>query len=321
MFANSLDLRKTRGTEFMTARQLQEEILQLKQEKHAAILAHSYQAPEILEIADLRGDSFQLSTAAKEIECDTVIVCGVRFMADTVKLLSPEKKVILPVGGATCPMAGQVKPEQVRQYKAEHPDTLVVAYINTTTELKAECDVCVTSSSAAQIIANIEQDQILFLPDRNLGAFIRELAPQKEITLWDGCCPVHNAVTEEECLAAKAQYPGAPLAMHPECPPQALRHADFIGSTSAIIQFAERTEGDVIIGTEKSISDWLSFQHPDRRFPVASKHLLCPDMRLTTLAEVRRALLGTGGDEIVIDETLRRRALRPIEEMIRLGQG
>ena len=305
----------------MTAKELQEEILQLKRERGAAVLAHSYQAPEILEIADLRGDSFQLSVAAKEIECDTVILCGVRFMADTVKLLSPEKRVVLPVGGASCPMAAQVKPEQVRQYKAEHPDTLVVAYINTTTELKAECDVCVTSSSAAQIIGNIEQDEILFLPDRNLGSFIKELAPEKNITLWDGCCPVHNAVTEEECLAAKAQYPDAPLAMHPECPPEALKYADFVGSTSAIIQFAERETGDVIIGTEKSISDWLSFLHPDRRFPVVSKHLLCPDMRLTTLADVRRALLGTGGEEIVIDEELRKKALRPIEEMIRLGQG
>lgn len=304
----------------MTVKQLQEEILQLKKDKHAAILAHSYQAPEILEIADLRGDSFQLSLAAREIPCETVILCGVRFMADTVKLLSPEKKVVLPVSGASCPMAEQVKPEQVRQYKRQHPDTLVVAYINTSTELKAECDVCVTSSSAAQIIETIGQKEILFLPDRNLGSFIQKLAPEKNITLWDGCCPVHNAVTEEECLAAKAQYPGAPLAMHPECPPEAIRHADFVGSTSAIIQFAERDEGDVIIGTEKSISDWLSFLHPDRRFPVVSKRLLCADMRLITLADVRRALLGTGGEEIVIDESLRKRALRPIEEMIRLGQ-
>ncbi|MCI8497322.1 MAG: quinolinate synthase NadA, partial [Clostridiales bacterium] len=219
----------------MTAKELQAEILQLKKEKNAAVLAHSYQAPEILEIADLRGDSFQLSLAAKDIACDTVILCGVRFMADTVKLLSPEKKVILPVGNATCPMAMQVKPEQVRQYKKEHPDALVVAYINTTTELKAECDVCVTSSSAAQIIGNIKEKEILFLPDRNLGSFIKALAPDKNITLWDGCCPVHDTVTEEECLAAKAQYPGAPLAMHPECPAAALQHADFVGSTSAII--------------------------------------------------------------------------------------
>lgn len=301
-------------------KELQEEILRLKKETGAAILAHSYQSPEILEIADICGDSFALSVAAQKRAESTIVLCGVRFMADTVKLLNPEKKVLLPVDQAVCPMADQIPPERVRRFKENHPDYTVVAYINTTTRLKAECDVCVTSSSALAIVKKLPDTPILFIPDANLGGWLKRQLPEREIELWDGCCPVHAAVTARDCALMKERYPKAKLAVHPECREEVLAYADFVGSTSGILSFAEQCKEDVIIGTEKSISDWLSLHHPDRRFPVLSKKLLCPNMRLTGLTDVYRALLGTGGAEIRIDPAMAEAAKRPIMEMIRLGE-
>ena len=300
-------------------KELQEEISRLKKETGTAILAHSYQSPEILEIADIRGDSFALSVAAQKLPAERILLCGVRFMADTAKLLNPEKTVILPVEQAVCPMADQIPPERVRRFKESHPDYMVVAYINTTTRLKAECDVCVTSSSALNIVKRLPDRPILFIPDANLGGWLKRQLPKREIELWDGCCPVHAAITAQDCERMKARYPHAKLAVHPECREEVLAYADYVGSTSGILDFAERCEGDVIIGTEKSISDWLSLRHPQRRFPVLSKKLLCSNMRLTGLADVYRALNGTGGEEIVMDPALAEAAKRPIEEMIRLG--
>ena len=184
-------------------RDLQEQICRLKKEKNALVFAHSYQSPDILEIADLTGDSFALSAKAKEFGCETIVLCGVRFMAETLKMLCPEKRVILPVADAACAMANQISPARVLEFKREHPDYAVVAYINTSTELKAVCDVCVTSSSALKIVEKLPQKNILFIPDKNLGSFVKAKLPQKNIVLWDGCCPVHNAITEEEVLSAK----------------------------------------------------------------------------------------------------------------------
>ena len=300
--------------------QLQETIIKLKQEKDIAIAAHSYQAPEILEIADITGDSFLLSQKAKNLNNQTILVCGVRFMADTVKILSPDKKVILAAPEATCPMAEQISPSFVQQYKKSHPTHIVAAYINTTTALKAVCDVCLTSSSAVQIIKNIPSKDILFIPDKNLGAYIQKQVPDKNIHLVDGMCPVHNALTEEDVIQAKQRYPGAKVLMHPECPPEAVRQADFVGSTSAIIKYAMECDADCIIGTEKSIADYLSYRVPGRKFIVLNKKLICPDMRITNLSDVYNAITGQGGEEIIIDETLRLAAKQPIDKMLMLGQ-
>ena len=299
--------------------ELQKEILRLKEETGTVILAHSYQAPEILEIADHKGDSFALSVAAKDLRCDRVILCGVRFMADTVKMLSPEKTVLLPIAQATCPMAEQISPERVLEYKKSHPNAVVVAYVNTTTELKAVCDVCVTSSSALKIVEQLDASEILFIPDQNLGSYIKKQLPHKNIVLWDGYCPVHNSVTEEDCIRAKQQYPGMKILMHPELPAQVLEYGDVIGSTAAIIRYAMEHDEDCIIGTEKSISDYLSLMRPGRRYPLLSKRLMCPDMRLTTLLDVYKALTGQGGEEIQIPEDLRLKAKRSVDEMIRMG--
>lgn len=300
-------------------RNLQDEIIRLKQEQHVTILAHSYQSPEILEIADHTGDSYKLSVIAKDLDCQKVILCGVRFMAETVKMLSPEKSVILPVPQATCPMAEQIAPERVAQFKRENPHVKVVCYVNTTAALKAECDVCVTSSSALKIVRAIPEKDILFIPDKNLGSYVQKMCPEKNIILWDGYCPVHNAITEDEILAAKALHPDAKVLLHPELPKEVLQHGDVIGSTADIIRFAMESSDPCIIGTEKSIADYLKLAKPEGTFYQLSKRLICPDMRMTSLSDVYDALTGNGGEEMELDAEIARKARHTIDEMIRLG--
>jgi len=299
---------------------LQKKIIQLKQERNVAVVAHSYQQPEILEIADVTGDSFALALAAQQLQQKTVVLCGVRFMAEVVKTLSPDKTVLLAHSDATCPMAEQITPQQVRAFKKEHPDYKVVTYINTTNALKELADVCVTSSSAEQIINRMDGDQILFIPDQNLGAYIKNRVKNKQITLMDGCCPIHAALTEQEVLAAKQKHPEAKLLMHPECPPETLKHADLVGATSAILDYALKNEGSFIIGTEKGVYDYLCLKQPEKQFYLLSKKLICPDMKLTTLRHVLDCVNGTGGMEIKLEEQNRLAAKKCIDEMIRLGQ-
>ena len=242
----------------MDTENLSQEVLKLKQQQGAVILAHTYQNPEILDVADITGDSFKLSAAAKDLDCETVVMCGVRFMAETVKILSPEKRVILAGAEATCPMAEQIPPERVRAFKAENPDVAVCAYINTSAALKAVCDVCVTSSSAVHIVRQLDAQRILFIPDQNLGAYVAREVPEKEFILWDGYCPVHNQITEHDVATARKAHPQALVAMHPECPPEAVALADMVGSTAAIIQFIKKTDRPVIVATERGVVDYLS---------------------------------------------------------------
>lgn len=299
---------------------IQNEILRLKKEKNIAILAHSYQGREIVEIADVAGDSFQLSLAAKDIDCDTVILCGVHFMAETVKILSPEKKVILPNPLAGCPMAEQVEPVFVEHFKKENPDYAIVAYINTTAALKTVCDVCVTSSSAVKIVQAMEQENILFLPDCNLGDYVSRNVTGKNFKFWQGGCPIHAVVNAEDVRKARELYPNALLLSHPECVPAVLELSDFIGSTSAIMEYAKKSDHkEFIIGTEMSIAEHLSYECPDKSFYILSKKLLCPNMKLTSLIDVHKALLGTGGEEINLDDDTINKARKCIDEMIRLG--
>lgn len=303
----------------------QEELTRLlareKEKSGTLILAHTYQAPEILAAADIRGDSYALAKAATACQNERVVVCGVRFMAETVKILSPEKTVVLPKKRATCPMAEQISPARVRAFRAEHPDVTVVAYINTTAALKAECDVCVTSSSAVKIVRALPGRKILFIPDQNLGAWVRDQCPEKEILLWDGCCPVHNSITQQDVLRARARHPGAKLAMHPECPPEALRHADMIGATSAIIDYALQNEQeDIIFGTECGVYDDLVQKYPQRHFyQLRGDKLVCPDMKLTTLQDVYMAVTGDAGEEIGLEEPLREVARRSLDNMLKYG--
>lgn len=304
----------------MTVKQIQDEILRLKQEKDICILAHSYQAQEILEVADYTGDSYALSKLAAQAKNQTMLMCGVRFMAETVKILSPEKKVLLSNAIAACPMAEQFDKELVLHFKKQNPTCMVVAYINTTADLKTVCDVCVTSSSAVKIVKSLDAQDILFIPDCNLGAYVAKQVPDKNIHLWHGGCPVHAAVKAEEAKRAKAAHPEALLLVHPECVPAVTEQADYVGSTSGIMDFAVQSDRkEFIIGTENSIAEHLQYLCPDKRFYLLSKSLLCENMKATTLVDVLNCCQGVGGEEIVLDPDTLTQARRCIDAMISLG--
>ena len=299
---------------------LQQEILKLKKEKDVCILAHSYQAHEICEIADFTGDSYKLSVDASKVQNKNILMCGVRFMAETCKILSPEKTVILSQPMAGCAMADQMDKQLISQVKTQYPDYTVVAYINTTAELKTICDVCVTSSSAVKIVNNIDNKNILFIPDCNLGAFVAAQCPDKNIKLLNGGCPIHACVNTDDVKKAKALYPDAELLVHPECVPEVCAMADYIGSTSGIMDYAVKSDKkEFIIGTEISIAEHLQYMCPDKNFHILSLKLICPNMKATTLVDVYNCLTGNGGEEITLDADTIRDARRCIDEMIRLG--
>lgn len=306
----------------MTIHEMQNEIQRLKKENDVCILAHSYQGEEICEVADFVGDSFGLSVKASKTPQKNVLMCGVRFMAETVKILSPDKKVVLVRSEAGCPMAEQMDKAEIEAVKQMYPGYAVVAYINTTSELKTVCDVCVTSSSAVKIVKALPNDKILFIPDCNLGDFVARSVPEKEIKLLQGGCPTHARVSREEAEKAKALHPKAKLLVHPECKPAVVAQADFVGSTTAIIDYVREhkdTENEFIIGTELSIAEHLSYEFPDKSFYPLSKDLVCHNMKITTLPDVYRALKGLAGEEITLPEDTLRAARTCIDRMIELG--
>ena len=306
----------------MTIHEMQNEIHRLKKENDVCILAHSYQGEEICEVADFVGDSFGLSVKASKTPQKNVLMCGVRFMAETVKILSPDKKVVLVRSEAGCPMAEQMDKAEIEAVKQMYPGYAVVAYINTTSELKTVCDVCVTSSSAVKIVKALPNDKILFIPDCNLGDFVARSVPEKEIKLLQGGCPTHARVSREEAEKAKALHPKAKLLVHPECKPAVVAQADFVGSTTAIIDYVREhkdTENEFIIGTELSIAEHLSYEFPDKSFYPLSKDLVCHNMKITTLPDVYRALKGLAGEEITLPENTLRAARTCIDRMIELG--
>lgn len=305
--------------------QIQQEILKLKKEKDICILAHSYQSRGIIEIADFTGDSYKLSSDASQVTNQNILFCGVHFMAQTAKTLSPEKNVYLAAAGAGCPMAEQMDPEMIQRIKDSDPDRKVVAYINTTAELKTVCDVCVTSSSAVRIVSALPDKKLLFIPDCNLGEFVRKACPDKDIKLLQGGCPVHAAVTVQEARKAKADHPDALLLVHPECVPAVSELADYVGSTSGIMQYAKKSDAEeFIIGTEMSIAEHLKYECPDKKFYLLSKKILCPNMKMTTLPDVYRLCRTIGTDEakeneIVMSGELIAKSRACIDEMLRLG--
>ena len=304
----------------MTIKEMQEEILQLKKEKDVCILVHAYEGHEIWEIADYVGDSYGLAKQAAAAPQKNVLMCGVRFMAETCKILSPEKKVFLSHSEAGCPMAEQMDKEMIAEYKKNNPDRTVVAYINTTADLKTVCDVCVTSASALTIVNALDTDKILFIPDQNLGNYIKEQCPEKDVELMQGGCPVHARLTEEEVLRAKALHPSAKLLVHPECRPVICKYADYIGSTTGIMKYAkESPEREFIIGTENSIVEHLQMEAPGKRFYELSKECVCRNMKLTTLANVYNILKYDEGEEIVMEEETRLSAKKCIDKMLELG--
>ena len=300
--------------------ELQQEILRIKKENDVCVLAHSYQAREITEVADFTGDSFQLSVKAKDAPQKTVVMCGVRFMAETVKLLSPEKTVYLANPTAGCPMAEQMDKEIISEVKKQYPDYTVVAYINTTTSLKTICDVCVTSSSAVKIVKKLENKNILFIPDCNLGAFVAKQVPEKNFKLLNGGCPTHAKISADSVHKAKVAHPNALVLVHPECKPEVTELADYIGSTSGIMDFARKSDkSEFIIGTEISIAEHLSYDCPEKRFYPLAQNLICQNMKATTLIDLYNTLKGEGGEEIKLDSDTIEKARRCIDKMIELG--
>lgn len=303
----------------MNITQMQEEILRLKKENDFCILAHIYQNREIVEIADYVGDSFGLSRQAAKAPQKNILMCGVRFMAETVKLLSPEKRVYLSNPTAGCPMAEQLDIDLLRALKAQYPDYTVAAYINTTSELKTECDVCVTSASAVDILRKVENKNILFIPDINLGQFVQKQLPEKNFKLIQGGCPTHARMSKRDVDKARALHPNALLLVHPECTPDVTEGADYIGSTTGIMNFAKNSDKkEFIIGTESSIVSHLQYDCPEKKFYPLSKDCVCHNMRATTLPEVLDCLRGEG-EEIILSDYVMENARRCIDEMLRLG--
>lgn len=305
----------------MEISELKRKIIEAKKKTGTVILAHTYQEPDIIDIADITGDSFFLSKKAAEIKAERVVMCGVRFMAESVKILSPETETILPVPSATCPMAEQILPERVRKFKEENPEAQVVAYINTTAALKAECDVCVTSSSAIKIVDKIDAPSILFIPDQHLGSFVKEKLPHKNIILWDGYCPVHAQLTKEDVIECKKAHPDAVFAVHPESPAEVVALADMVGATSEIINYAKAQKGKVIIGTERGVVDYLAIneENGDRFIQLAPEKLCCEDMKKISLEDVYKSIIGEAGEKIELPEDLRKKALVSINRMLELG--
>ena len=298
--------------------QLSEKILKLKKEKNAIILAHLYQIPEIQEIADYVGDSYYLSQVARDAKEDLIIFCGVKFMAESAKVLSPEKTVILPAPNAGCPMADMAEVEDVEEMIKKYPDAFKVCYINSSYEVKALCDASVTSSSALNIIKNIPNKQILFLPDQNLGGYISEFFPEKEFILWRGFCPTHHRITAEDIIKAKEEHPNVKVLSHPECSKEVRDLSDYIGSTSGIINYATECEDkEFIIATEEGVLHQLKKKNPDKKF-YFPEMMICPNMKKTSLQDVYDALDGKK-EEVILDEEIRKKALTSLENMHKLG--
>jgi len=303
----------------MEQQNLVNEIIRLKKERNAIILAHNYQAAEVQEIADILGDSFALSKLATTTQNKVIVFCGVHFMAESAKILSPQKTVLLPALDAGCPMAEMVTAEGLREMKSKYPEAAVVCYVNTSAEVKAEADICCTSSNAVKVVRSLKNKQVIFAPDKNLGSYIAKQVPEKEMILWKGFCITHKRVRVDEVKKIKELYPNAKLLVHPECEPEVQDLADFLGSTSEIMKYAkEIPEKDIIIGTEEGVIYSMKKENPDKNFYLLSPGLVCANMKKTRLQDVRDALLYMQ-HEINIDEEIRVKALNSLEEMLKIS--
>jgi len=270
---------------------IRQRILSLKSEKNALILAHYYQSLEIQDLADHVCDSFEMAKRARDAEQQIIVICGVVFMGESAKILNPGKKILIPVMEAGCPMADMITPEDVISLRNEHPDAAVVCYVNSSAAVKAASDICCTSSSALRVVRSLTQKEIIFIPDRNLGSYVAKQVPEKEIILFSGFCPSHNRVSESDILRAKAAHPGSVFAAHPECREEVLDHADFIGSTSEILDYARKSENKtIIIGTEQGVVERLRRELPDKNIYSVASSFICPNMKKTGLAELLNCL-------------------------------
>jgi quinolinate synthase len=301
----------------MNKEQIIQEIAKLKKKRKAVILVHNYQPPKIQDIADYVGDSLGLSREAAKTDAEVIIFCGVHFMAETAAMLSPDKKVLLPDQDAGCPMADMITAESLRKLKEKHPKAKVVCYVNSTAEVKAESDICCTSSNAVRVIEYLEDKEIIFVPDKYLGYYAGGKTG-KDLILWQGYCPTHVKILPEHIIQMRKKHPGAKVLVHPECLPTTIKQADEALSTGGIINYAHKSRAkDFIIGTEIGILYRLKKENPEKNFYPATRHAVCPNMKKINLDRVLASLRDLE-PRIKVDKKIRQKALRAIEKMLQL---
>ncbi|HOD43175.1 MAG TPA: quinolinate synthase NadA [Candidatus Wallbacteria bacterium] len=298
--------------------ELKNKVIELKKKRNAVILAHNYQLPEIQDIADFVGDSLGLSIEAQKADCKVIVFCGVYFMAETAKILSPQKTVLMPDPDAGCPLASMITVEDLLKMKAEHPNAKTICYVNSFAEIKAHCDYCCTSANALKMVESLPYDEFIFVPDRYLGSFVKNKTG-KTIHLWKGFCPVHLKFIKEHIAEARAKYPGAKVMVHPECSEEIVAAADYALGTEAMLRHAKNSkdEKEYIIGTEESFIYRLATQVPDKKFYPLSKTGICPNMKKTTLEKVLWCLEDMK-TEITVEESIMQKARLSIDRMLEI---
>uniref|UniRef100_UPI00402A31FB quinolinate synthase NadA n=1 Tax=Candidatus Scatousia sp. TaxID=3085663 RepID=UPI00402A31FB len=297
------------------------EVNRLKKEKNAVVLAHCYQNIEIDEVADFVGDSLYLSQMAAKTNADMIIFAGVSFMAETAKILNPAKKVLLPNKKAGCDMADMINLQQLREFKRENPNIPVVCYINSTAEVKAECDICCTSSNAVEIVKSLNAEKVLFVPDRNLGRWVEKQLENVEVITYDGCCPIHQNFDPQGIEETRKLYQNAKVLAHPECREEFLNLADFVGSTTGIMNYVKSSSHDeFIIATENGVVDRLKRDYPNKHFyNIYDKPTVCPSMKLLTVMDIYNSLKNET-EEIQVEENLAKQALKCINRMLEVSK-
>ena len=296
-----------------------DDICRLRKERNAVVLAHNYTPGDVQDVADFTGDSLELARRATEVNADVIVFCGVYFMAETAKILNPSKTVLIPDPTAGCPMADMITAEELRKFKADHPGAKAICYVNSTAEVKAECDMCVTSGNAERVMRSFQADEkILFVPDRHLGGHIASLLGRK-YELWQGCCPIHAKLTASDIAAARAAHPEAVVMVHPECSEEVRNAADKALSTGGMCAFAKESDAqEFIIGTECGILHRLEKENPTKRFYCAGSNIVCQDMKKITLEKLRDCLAGMK-EEVVVPEEIAVKAKRAIDAMLALS--
>ncbi len=295
-------------------------VKRLKEEKDAVILAHYYVDGEVQEIADYVGDSYYLAKVATKVKEKSILFCGVSFMGESAKILNPEKKVVMADKNADCPMAHMVTTDKIAEVKRTYPDVAVVAYVNSTAEIKAVSDVCVTSSNAIRVVSKLPQKNIFFVPDNNLGHYVAKQLPEKNFIFNDGFCHVHKSITVDNVLEAKKARPNALVLTHPECTMEVLEVSDFIGSTSEIIDYATASQAkEFLVCTEMGVFFELMQKNPDKKFYSVGHRQFCPNMKLVTMDKVILALENMK-PEVILSEDMMKKALLPLQKMLELAE-
>jgi len=295
-----------------------DEIVQLKKERNAVILAHNYQRAEVQDIADYVGDSFGLSQKAVEVGASVIVFCGVDFMAESAAILNPDKIVLNPAPEAGCPMARMLTVADVKALKSQYPGAEVVCYVNSSAEVKAESDVCCTSSNAIKVVNSLKGDEVIFIPDKNLAYYTQKFT-QKKIHVWNGYCPTHHLITAGDVLVARMEHPGAEVVVHPECRPEVIDLADRVFSTDGMVKYAREATKDLIIGTESGIIHRLEKENPGKRFFALSSYTICPNMKMNSLETVRDSLEHMR-TPVRVPEDIRIRAKRALDRMLEVGR-